>query len=77
MNESSNTPEALGRVFKTLRGKMSQELIGFELGFTQRKVSDLERKGIHQLDDLQTIADYFEMKISDIVKMAEEDRRDG
>ncbi|MBO6301472.1 MAG: hypothetical protein J6N15_03435 [Ruminiclostridium sp.] len=64
-------PEALGRVFKQLRGKTSQELIGFELGFTQRKVSDLERKGIHQISDLVTIAEFYEMKVSELAKRAE------
>ena len=64
--------EALGRVFKKLRNKMSQELVGFELGFTQRKVSDLERHGIQQVEDLKTIAEYYDLRVSDLVLMAEE-----
>lgn len=71
-----NDAEALGRVFRELRGKMSQELVGYELGFTQRKVSDLERKGIYQVADLMTISEYYGMKISDIMLRAE-DKKDG
>lgn len=55
---------------------MSQELVGYELGFTQRKVSDLERKGIYQVADLMTISEYYGMKISDIMLRAEE-KKDG
>ena len=63
--------EALGRVFRELRGKKSQELIGFDLGFTQHKVSDLERKGIYSYPDLKAIAKFYDMKVSELVKRAE------
>lgn len=53
---------------------MSQELVGYELGFTQREVSDLERKGIYQVADLKSIADYYGMKISDLMIMAEKEK---
>lgn len=48
--------DALGRVFKTLRGRMSQEELGEELGKSQPQISILERNGTNQISDIEDYA---------------------
>ena len=66
--------EALGMILRRLRGRMSQEAAGYEIGFTQHKMSDLETKGINQVSDLSAIAEYYRLKVSELMQMAEEEK---